>query len=382
MSQFDAIIDSIKGVEYSERKQLLDYLLRVVEGANRKKALTQEDRSAILEYAYFEIDELLKAITSEASYKKKDLLFQCEDCVLGLIMNACPNPAELGEEKLARIELLVETVAKERYIETCIDELFAQEIIEENEANHLIFLVKGVSDEYQRGKLYEGLIHYNDGVSKLTAPAKALISAHIEAEISRYLGKSELCDDCIRALELIADASKHYMTDNLAKLLREAMRLGYSNINYYAVETLLICNKEIDNEAIVALAKDLEYAYLTHSMLCAHDREGLFPKEFTSEEYLAKSDMVHWLVYPTELGKQPDEIEYVGKVTYLFKKEVYHVFKFRSSSDNLDDSLKNKWLIGWSSDEGGTFSNFDEYALFEKPTIDATLKNIKKKLIG
>ena len=92
--------------------------------------------------------------------------------------------------------------------------------------------------------------------------------------------------------------------------------------------------------------------------------------------------MVHWLVYPTELGKEPDAIEYVGKISYLFKKEVYHVFKFRSDSDNLPDDLKNEWLIGWSSDEGGTFSNFDKYSAFEKETVQSTLKNIKKNLIG
>ena len=72
----------------------------------------------------------------------------------------------------------------------------------------------------------------------------------------------------------------------------------------------------------------------------------------------------------------------IGNIKQLFKKEVFHVFKFRSDSDTLGDDLKNKWLIGWSSNEGGTFSNFDEYALYEKNTIDATLKNIKKKLIG
>ena len=53
-----------------------------------------------------------------------------------------------------------------------------------------------------------------------------------------------------------------------------------------------------------------------------------------------------------------------------------------SDSDNLGDDLKNKWLIGWSSVEGGTFSNFDEYALFEKASVKKTLKNIKKKLLG
>jgi hypothetical protein len=37
-------------------------------------------------------------------------------------------------------------------------------------------------------------------------------------------------------------------------------------------------------------------------------------------------------------------------------------------------------LIGWSNDEGGTFSNFDLYEDFEGPTLEKTLKKIKKLL--
>lgn len=58
------------------------------------------------------------------------------------------------------------------------------------------------------------------------------------------------------------------------------------------------------------------------------------------------------------------------------------IFRYKSDSDNLSDELQNKWLIGWSGDKGGTFSQFDEYALYEKKTPEKTLKYIKKKLIG
>ena len=165
-------------------------------------------------------------------------------------------------------------------------------------------------------------------------------------------------------------------------MLQEVLKQGYNNINYYDTDTLLSLGQNVPTETIVALAQNLEYANLTYGLLIKFKKQDLFPKECSTPEYLAKSDMVHWLMYPTELGKEPDEIEYIGKITYLFKKEVYYVFKYRSNSDTLDDNLKNKWLIGWSSEDGGTFSNFDEYALYEKNTIDATLKNIKKKLIG
>ena len=50
--------------------------------------------------------------------------------------------------------------------------------------------------------------------------------------------------------------------------------------------------------------------------------------------------------------------------------------------DSIDDESKNKWLIGWSSEEGGTFSNFDSYAPFEKMPTKKALRLIKKKIIG
>ena len=148
------------------------------------------------------------------------------------------------------------------------------------------------------------------------------------------------------------------------------------------MESLLALNQEVPQNAIDALAGDLVHAQLIHSTLARFGKEALFPAGLNNPEYLAKSDLVHWLTYPTELGKAPDEIEYIGKITYLFKREVYHVFKYRSDSETLGDDLRGKWLIGWSSADGGTFSNFDEFKKFDLGNPDKTLKNIKKKLIG
>jgi hypothetical protein len=113
-------------------------------------------------------------------------------------------------------------------------------------------------------------------------------------------------------------------------------------------------------------------------MLKKLKKTSLFPAELAKPEYLAKSDLVHWLSYPTELGKAPDEIEYLGKVR---KGGVYYVFRYRSVRDTLSDELKGKWLIGWSSNDGGTFSNFDRYDDFVQKTPEKTLKYIKKKLL-
>ena len=383
MSQFDSMLLSMKNEAYPTKKQLLEYTLRIVQNIQKnKETLDQDDKTAILEYAYSEVDAFLLAIPNALSYKEKDLIFACQDLVLGLIMRLCPTSSEIPQNVLVKIKMLVETVAKERYIETALDDLFKQGSIGEIEVRHLLSLVDQTEDEYQKGMLYTGLVHYKKEISKLSDDAKALITAHLTAELKRYLNNDQLTADCVNNLELIADICRYFADDTIIGLLQEVLKQGYNNITYYATDTLLYLGQNVPTEIIVALAHNLEYANLTYDLLKKHDKQDLLPKECSTPEYLAKSDMVHWLMYPTELGKEPDEIEYIGKITYLFKKEVYYVFKYRSNSDTLDDNLKNKWLIGWSSEDGGTFSNFDEYALFEKATINATLKNIKKKLIG
>jgi hypothetical protein len=373
----------MKNETFPGKKQLLEYGFNLVYNSKSSKTkLSQEDRTAFLEYAYSELGPLLTAISKTTCYKEKDPILSCADYVLGLIKLLCPGPDALPEDARERITALLQTVPKERYIETALDNMVEQDEIQQVDVANLLTLVNRTEDEFQKGKLYAGLGHYQDCFSKFSADAAALVSAHLSSEIRRYLSMEQHSDDIITNLEMMADLSKHFADPALMSLLYQLLNLEHSGIRYYAADTLLSAGRNISADVILSLAQSLAYANLTYALLVKCGKQWLFPKEYSVPEYLAKSDLVHWLMYPTELGKEPDEIEYIGKITYLFKKEVYYVFKYRSDSDTLDDTLKNKWLIGWSSNDGGTFSNFDEYALFEKGTIDATLKNIKKKLIG
>ena len=383
MSQFAPILQSLKSEDYSAKKQLLAYLLHIVQSMQAgKKALSRADRDALMAYAFDEVRAIPEAISAAASYREKDVIFACEDALLGLIMHLCPSPDEIPQEQMVNIRLLVALVERQRYIETTLDRLFQQQSISAPEIRRLLAMVNETQEEYHKGKFYVGLLTYRQELSRLSDEARACICEHLTAETRRYLAQAAPDEDCINCLEIVADISRHFADDALIALLHSVLARGLSNINYYAVETLLSLGEEVPVEVIHALARDWEYANLSYGMLKKFGKQGLFPPECATAEYLAKSDMVHWLMYPTELGKAPDEIEYIGKISYLLKKEVYHVFKYRSDSDTLDEQLKNMWLLGWSSEDGGTFSNFDEYALYEQPTIEATLKTIKKKLIG
>ena len=299
-----------------------------------------------------------------------------------LILQICPSPKSLPEGKLERINLLADTVAKERYLETYLDGLFKQDSISEEEMLRLIAMVQETEDEFQKGLFYTGLVHYREQLSKLSSLAKLSVAEHLVNELKRYLGSMPCSEERLINLELMADISRYFGIDPVIDLLYELLKLGYQNINYYTTATLLCLERPIPAEVIDELAHDLEYANLTYCALKAHGKQDNFPADCASEEYLAKSDLTRWLMYPTELGKAPDEMEFLGKVDCPYDEAPYFVFKYRSDSDTLGEELQNKWLIGWSSEDGGTFSNFDEYALYEKDTLEATLQNILETLIG
>lgn len=61
--------------------------------------------------------------------------------------------------------------------------------------------------------------------------------------------------------------------------------------------------------------------------------------------------------------------------------ELFRVFKYKTDSDNLSEDLHDVDLVGWSGNEGGTFSNFDPLSDFQKKTPQKTLKYIAKKLL-
>ena len=278
---------------------------------------------------------------------------------------------------LNNIKTLTEIVDRERFVENAIDAIFRDGQNDGATVSQLLASVVPLRDEFRKGQVYQGLLHYRSGIEALPPESKKLFADHVAAEIGRYVS-SPLDEDAVNNLEVACDVAAYFLNDTVISLLKEVLTLGKNNVNYYAAATLLKAKQAISAEVIEALAKDMVYADMTYSLLKQYGASSLFPAELSDPVYLAKSDLVHWLTYPTELGKQPDLIEFLGKVK---KKEEYYIFRYKSDSENLDDDRRGQWLIGWSNDEGGTFSDFDLYADFEQKTVEKTLKNIKKRLL-
>ena len=279
MSQFDSILTTAKNEGYQSKKQTLERLLITLQTMQQEnKPLTEQDKKTLLDFAYGQVDVFLDALPGAASYREKDLIFECEDLLIGLIMSLCPNSMEVPRDVFAKIKQLAQAVTSERKIENCLDKLFRQENITGGDAETLLDLIRQTDDEYQKGKLYLGLLHYKDSLSKLSVKAKAHISGHITQEIQRYLSLEHLTDDAVNSLEVAADISKHFADDALLAQLQELLKLGRSNINYYAAETLLTAGQDVPAHTLLALAQDPGYAAPTRSMLEALGKGELFPQ--------------------------------------------------------------------------------------------------------
>ena len=375
MSKIDPILDAIKfSSDHEQKYRLCEYLINVL----KSQRISAADAQAIADFVFAELEKLLTAIPAAPDYKTKDSLMAYENVLLGVLMGAGFNPRNTPDEKQTLIRAVVQAVEKERFFENAVDALFKEETIYPTYVERLLNQHKELTDEYHRGQLYQGLMHYKAQLEKLPEESRQAIAARLVDEVNRYLG-GELSETVCNNLEFISDLAKHFPTDAMTDALYAILKLNRSHMGFYALESLLAMGKDVPADAVDALARDLTYAAMTHHVLKTHGKEGLFPAELADEIYLAKSDLVHWLTYPTELGKEPDEIEFLGKTKV--KKETFHIFRFQSDSKNLSDDLVGKWLIGWSSDDGGTFSEFDLYEKFEKKTVEKTVKYIRKKLL-
>lgn len=378
MSNFDKIFHDVSNNNnYDENTRILQYLGKVIKDAGNK--IPASDLNSAKNFAISEMRKLITKIDDAKTYREKDIMFAYEDSLLMIFTLACGSKNNAAQDELDTISKLVDIVSKYRVVENAIDDTFKLAKIEITDVQNILEIVKPLKDEYQRSMLYQGLNEYKEKVAKLSPQIKEILADFVCNDFNRILSNDNIDGDSKATLEFAVDVCKYFVNDKLLNMLEKVMKLKINVVRYFALDTLFSNGRNVSGEIIKELAQDLSYAQLTYDTLKKHSKQNLFPKEYANSEYLAKSDLVRWLTYPTELNKEPDEISLIG-ITKV-KKETFYVFKFKSDSDNLSDDLKNVYLIGWSGSDGGTFSNFDKLSDFEKKTPEKTVKYIRKKLL-
>lgn len=379
MSEIKSLFDELKSSnEREETTKLLSVLTAAFAQGSAKP--DSEDLSAIDSFVKEELEKLITVIPDTTDHEKADELFGYADKLMGLFTFVNSQNFDVSESEFKIVETVVGMINNRRVLENAIDKAFESGNPSDSQISDIIELVKSSDYEYQRGKLFAGLLYHKDKLGDLSASAKTVLARYAAEEMERLIKAGDgMTDKHIDSLEIAADVCKYFADNGVINALYRSLELKRSNIAFYAAESLLHCGKTLENYIVEMLARDNEYASLAYKVLCRYGKQSMFPPECATPEYLAKSDMIRWLVYPTELGKAPDAIELMG--TTKAHGSIYRIFKYKSDSANLGDELKNKWLIGWSSEAGDTFSNFDLLEGFECKTEKKTLKLIKKRLL-
>lgn len=379
MTELEKILAMIKlETDIEVKAGLATSLLAAIE--HRRVKLNKEEKNTVGEFALGELDGLIEDIRGAKSYKDKVPIIRYEDTIIGFLIICYDSPANVPEEKQLALRELALLVENERKLENEISDFFEKDEITTEDTLSLLELVASIEEEYHRGALYAGFLHYSSDISKISEQPKAIISRFFEAELDRYIAKKDsLTEDEECNLEYLVDLASHFLTERMTEQLSEVLTFASKEISLFTIKTLAQTERDIPKEIIERLAKDTSCAVVLYHSLKKAGKLELIPAEYATDDYIARSDMTRWLEYPTELGKTPTELELLGVKNV--KRHPFHIFRFRSDSENLPEEKRGKWLIGWSSFEIGTFSPFEEYEKYEKKNVEKTLAYIARKLI-
>lgn len=124
--------------------------------------------------------------------------------------------------------------------------------------------------------------------------------------------------------------------------LRRALGFADPWIKLFATRSLLRLGEDVDDADIEQVARCHETRGILFSVLDALGQLRRFPLAFATLEAFAATDMVEWLKFPTELGREPEALEKMA--TFEADSDgdtvVLYVWRFRGED--------GEWLAGAS----------------------------------
>lgn len=156
--------------------------------------------------------------------------------------------------------------------------------------------------------------------------------------------------------------------------LHKALAYRDPYLKLFAVVSLFRRDLEVKREHLEAVAANAERRNWLFSKLASLNKLSLFPERYRTQESFAESKMVNWLVYPTELGSEPDEIELMKTIEIPNQDDddidLFYLFRFRTHEPHW--AAEKGWMVGVSgpfsrkqapTTNGGwsTFSSFEPW---------------------
>lgn len=181
-------------------------------------------------------------------------------------------------------------------------------------------------------------------------------------DILNYLKKQNINSLVYEDLEVIVDMSCYLNDKEISNIIDEIDHLGKNeNADIFIMKYKIINNMKISDKKLKMLKQDSERLWLLYSIMEELNINNVYLND-VSQESIAKSNMIKWLKYPTELGGNPDKIELLGEFIYNNTK----CFAYKFSKNNFKISGDLLGVSGGfpldkisSITSGYTFSKFE-----------------------
>lgn len=177
-----------------------------------------------------------------------------------------------------------------------------------------------------------------------------------------YLKTKNINPLVYRDLEVIVDMSCYLNDEEIGKLINEIDNINYNdNADIFIMKYKIINDMKISDEKLKILKQDTNKLYLLYSVMERLGVNNVYLKDITQES-IAKSDMIRWLCYPTELGSKPDKIELLGE--FIYNDTRCFAYKFSKKDFKISGELLGV-AGGYPMDKvssvstGYTFSKFE-----------------------
>ncbi|NNM88721.1 MAG: hypothetical protein HKL95_09405 [Phycisphaerae bacterium] len=194
--------------------------------------------------------------------------------------------------------------------------------------------------------------------------------------IGDWIWNDDYLDDRAHA-SLLLDFMSFLTGDAVVEALEGALASYDPRLQHFAVLSMVRQDRVVDTKVLEAVAASSEVRNYLYDGLASLHRLELFPARFATQEAFAESDMVNWLIFPTELERSPHEIELMNTFDNDNASLRYYLFRFRTHEPHW--AAKSGWMAGLSGPfevaampttnaGGSTFSTFtvwDEKSPFE-----------------
>lgn len=149
--------------------------------------------------------------------------------------------------------------------------------------------------------------------------------------------------------------------------LKNLMNQKDKKLKMFSLLSLIRQDQPVKDEDLLEVAADSESRNIFFDILMKIGKPDLYPKKYLNQRSFAESNMVDWLIFPTELGRVPDEIELMNIIED--DDEEFYLFRFRCNDANWQEE---GWMAGVSGSfikkekpttnaQGYTFSCFDKW---------------------